>query len=98
MIHGTDGTILYRDDRSDKDFDYLVVRSGENSKFEHVPFGKATESTLDEFIYCIRNGVQDEKNNEQAIMLSYMSEAAYLSAEKHEPVDFCKLTGYAGEE
>lgn len=98
VIHGTDGTILYRDDRSDKDFDYLVVRSGENPKFEHVPFGKATESTLDKFIYCIRNGVQDEKNNEQAIMLSYMSEAAYLSAEKHEPVDFSKLAGYVGEE
>ena len=98
VIHGTDGTILYRDDRSDKDFDYLAVRSGDNPKFERIPFGPAIGSTLDEFIDCIRNGIRYEVNNRQAIMLSYMSEAAYRSAETHEPVNFSDLPGYGGKE
>ena len=98
VIHGTDGTVLYRDDRSDKDFDYLAVRSGDNPKFERIPFGPAIGSTLDEFIDCIRNGARYEDNNKQAIMLSYMSEAAYRSAETHEPVNFNDLPGYGRKE
>ena len=94
IIHGTDGTILYRDDRSDKDFDYLAIRHGENPKFERIPFGPALGSTLDEFIDCIQNGARYPENNDRAVMLSFMSEAAYRSADTHQPVDFNDLEDY----
>ena len=97
VIHGTEGTILYRDDRSDKNFAYFAVRSGENPEFENIPIGAPVGSTLDEFIDCVRNGTRYEENNRQSVMLSYMSEAAYRSAETHEPVNFLDLPGYASE-
>lgn len=98
VVHGTDGTILYRDDRSDEKFDYFAVRSGDNPRFERIPSGLAAGSALDEFIDCVRGRADWEENNRQAVMLSYMSEAAYLSAKRGQPVRFEDLPGYAGKE
>ncbi len=98
VIHGTDGTILFRDDRSDRTFDWLAVRSGENPKFERIPFGPAEISTLNQFIECIRTGTTNESNVSQAINLSYMSEAAYRSAETHMPVNLSDLPGFTGKD
>lgn len=85
-VQGTDGTILYRDDRSDPEYQYFAVRSKDNPKFRELPLEPAADSPLDEWIRCVKNGEIPEDNMERAMNLSRLNEAAYLSAEKHEPV------------
>ena len=85
-VQGTEGTILYRDDRSDERYSYFAIRRGENSKFEDLPVEQADDTPLDEWIRCIRNKVLPEENMKRALDLSRLNEAAYKSANLKKPV------------
>jgi 1,5-anhydro-D-fructose reductase (1,5-anhydro-D-mannitol-forming) len=86
IIHGTDGTILYRDDRSDLNYNFFGIRYGNNETFEKLPIVPAKSSSLTEWINCIQDKKIPEENMKRAIDLSLLNEAAYISAEKGSPV------------
>ena len=89
QVYGTEGTIMYRDDRSDPDYAYFAVRTDANPKFVNLPILPAEDSPLKEWIRCVQNGSTSEENVRRAIWLSAMNEAAYRSAESGVP---CKLS------
>ena len=85
-VQGTDGTVLYRDDRSDRDFDYFAVRSGDDPKFRRISVEPAVFTPLEDWIARVRNGEIPEENMARALDLSRLNEAAYRSAQSHQPV------------
>lgn len=90
-VQGTDGTIMYRDDRSDTKYGYFVVRHGDDPKFHDIPIDAPKSSPLDEWIACIKNHVMPEENMDRAVELSRLNEAAYISAETKMPVELSSL-------
>ena len=85
-VQGTDGTVLYRDDRSDRDFDYFAVRSGDDPKFRRISVEPAVFTPLEDWIARVRSGEIPEENMARALDLSRLNEAAYRSAQSHQPV------------
>ncbi|MCE7029684.1 Gfo/Idh/MocA family protein [Jiella avicenniae] len=85
-VQGTDGTILYVDDKADPGRNVFGVRSGDAATFSAVDPGPATGTPLDEWIGHIRNGTRPDENIERTLLLSKMNEAAYRSFESHVPV------------
>ena len=90
-VQGTDGTILYRDDRSDRDFDYFAVRSGDDPKFHRISVEPAVFTPLEDWIARVRSGEIPEENMERSLDLCRLNEAAYRSAQSRRPVDLDTL-------
>jgi len=75
-VQGTDGTIIYRDDRSDKNYDYFAIRHGDDPKFHEISITSPKSSPLDDWIECINNSTMPLENMERAVDLSRLNEAA----------------------
>ena len=92
-VQGTNGTIIYRDDRSDTRYGCFAVRRGTEPEFKELELQQAEDTPLDEWIRCIRKNVMPEENMERALDLSRLNEAAYLSAKLKMPVEIKSLEG-----
>ena len=90
-VQGTDGTIIYRDDRSDKNYDCFAYRHGDDPKFHEIHVEPATFTPLDDWISCVRTNTMPTENMQRAVDLSRLNEAAYISAEKGLPVEIANL-------
>lgn len=90
-VQGTEGTILYRDDRSDERYGCFAVRRNGNSQFEELELEPSGDTPLDEWIRCIQSGVIPEENMKRALELSLLNEAAYLSASLKKPISIKSL-------
>jgi len=90
-VQGTNGTVVYRDDKTDADRVALEVRSGDQLTFERLDVPTATDSPLDEWIRCVRSGTRPDENIARSLELSLMNEAAYTSAERGVSVQLSSL-------
>lgn len=96
-VQGTDGTLIYRDDKGDPSWMWFGVRSGDDADFRELPLDEtATFTPLEEWITHIRAGTRPDENIEQTLQLSQLNEAAYLSAERGVPVDVADIARSGG--
>lgn len=80
QVYGTEGSIMYRDDRSDPRYAYFALRTDASPAFVDLPLSPAADSPLKEWIRDVNEGKPNEDNVQRAIWLSAMNEAAYRSA------------------